>query len=180
MRGWLHDLRPLDVQLLTVGEKGIRIEFGDLHHRLVLALGALKHLVLTGIGVGREVSDIRDVHHAFDRIAEIAQALFQHVLHDIAAQVADVRKVIDRRSAGVHFHKGRIVGNKQFLFVAQRIVKIHFIFPPVVFPALQRARSDSPAPHGPGLACGYGPVFLRSAGQRGPARRPPWNWPAPR
>ena len=83
---------------------------GDLHHGLVLPLGALEHLVLAGVGVGGQVSHVGDVHDAGDVIARVAEQLLQHVLHDIAAQVADVGKVVHCGAAGVHLHPGRGYG----------------------------------------------------------------------
>ena len=103
VRGRLHDVRPLDVQLGTVSEERIGIELCDLHDGLMLAARTLEHLVLAGIGIRGQMADVRDVHHALDGIAHVAQALFEHVLHNIAAQVADVGEVIDRRAAGIHF-----------------------------------------------------------------------------
>ena len=41
---------------------------------------------------------------------------------------ADVRKVVDRRPAGVHLDQRRIVGNEQLFLMAQRIIKIHLLF----------------------------------------------------
>ena len=61
------------------------------------------------------MADVRDVHHALDGIAHVAQTLLEHVLHNIAAQVADVGKVIDRRAAGIHFDELRIDGGKELL-----------------------------------------------------------------
>ena len=41
---------------------------------------------------------------------------------------ADVRKVVDRRPAGVHLDQRRIVGNERLFLMAQRIIKIHLLF----------------------------------------------------
>ena len=91
----------------------------------MLALGTLEHFVLAGVGVGGQMPDVRDVHDALDVVAQIAQALFQHVLHDIAAQIADVGIVVDRRAAGIHFDDVGVVRHEQLLLVAQGIIKIH-------------------------------------------------------
>ncbi len=37
VRGGLHDVRPLDVQLLAVGKEGVGIELCNLHDRFMLA-----------------------------------------------------------------------------------------------------------------------------------------------
>ena len=112
------------VQLLAVGEEGVGVEFGDLQHTLVLPLGALEHLVLAGVGIGGQVAHVGDVHHPLYVVAGIAQQLLQRVLHDIAAQVADVGEVVHRGAAGVHGHPARLVGDKLLFFVARGIVQI--------------------------------------------------------
>ena len=122
----LHDVRPLDVELLAVGKEGVRVELCDLHDGLVLALCALDHLVLALVGVGGQMADIRDVHDALDVVAAVAQVLFEHVFHDVAAEVADVGEVIDRRAAGVHFDNVRVIRDEFFLFMRCRVIEIHF------------------------------------------------------
>ena len=58
---------------------------------------------------------IRDVHDPLNIIAQISEILFQYILHDIAAEVADMGKVVYRRAAGVHFNLSRFVGNQLLL-----------------------------------------------------------------
>ena len=65
---------------------------------------------------------VRDVHHPLHGIAQIPQALFQHILHDIGAQVADVGIVIHRGAAGVHLHMAGGVGDEFSFFVGGGIV----------------------------------------------------------
>ena len=124
----LHHVGTLDVQLVAVGKKGVGIVFRDLHDGLVLPPGALEHLVLAGIGVGSQMADVSDVHDPLDVIAQIPQGLFQHIFHNVGAQVADVGVMVHRGAAGVHFHQIRVVGNKQLLFMGQGIVQIHVSF----------------------------------------------------
>ena len=123
--GGLHDVGTLDVELLAVGKEGVGIELRDLHDGLVLALGALEHLVLALVGVARKVADVGDVHDAVDAVACEAEVLLQHILHDVAAQIADVGKVIDSRAAGVHLDVVRGMGLELFLFVGGRIIEVH-------------------------------------------------------
>lgn len=85
----------------------------------------LEHLVLPGVPIGSEVAYVGDVHDALDVVALIAQKLLQHVLHDIAAQIADVGKVVHRRAAGVHFYNVRMVGDELVFAVGGGIVQIH-------------------------------------------------------
>ena len=76
---------------------------------------------------------VRDVHDAVDTVPGIAQELFQHVLHDIAAEVADVGEVIHRGAAGIHFHMARCVGGEFGFLMGGGVVKIHNIHPFRVF-----------------------------------------------
>ena len=112
----LDDVGALDVELAAVLEERVGVVLRDLHDGLVLAAGALEHLVLALVGVGCQVADVGDVHDAVDVIAREAQVLLEHVLHDIGAEVADVGKVVDGRAAGVHLHMaGGVGGELRFL-----------------------------------------------------------------
>ena len=63
--------------------------------------------------------DVGDVHHAVDVITGIAQVLLQYILHNIAAEVADVGKMIHGGAAGVHLHMTGRVG-LEFVFLMGR------------------------------------------------------------
>ena len=123
--GGLHHIRGLDVQLCAVGKERVGVELRDLHDRLVFALRALEHLVFALVGVRGQMADVGDVHDALDGIAQPAQILFKNILHDVRAQVPDMRIVIHGRPAGVHFDDVRMVGNKQLLLAACGIIEIH-------------------------------------------------------
>ena len=123
--GRFYHLRALDIQLFAVGEKCVRVKLCDLHDGLILTLSALQHLILAGIGIGSQVAHIGDVHNTDHIITLITQSLFQHIFHDIGAQIADMRKMIHRRAAGIHLDNIRIVRLKQFLLVGKGVVKIH-------------------------------------------------------
>ena len=125
--GGLDHVGPLDVQLLTVLEKGVGVILGDLHHRLVLPAGALEHLVLAGVCVAGQVAHVGDVHHPVHVVPVVAQELLQHVLHDIGAQVSDVGKVVHRGAAGVHLHMAGGVGLEGLLLVGGGIIQKHDI-----------------------------------------------------
>ena len=131
--GRLHHVGGLDVQLGAVGEEGVGIEPGDLHDGLMLPLGALEHLILALVGIGGQVAHVGNVHDPLHVIANVAQVLLQHVLHDVGTQVADMGKVVDSRAAGVHLHDVRMVGNKFFFGAGSGIVKFHFISPQSAF-----------------------------------------------
>ena len=65
------------------------------------AARALLHLVLAGVGVGRQVADIGDVHHVPHAIAVPVEHALQRVLEQERSVVADVLEVVDGRSARV-------------------------------------------------------------------------------
>ena len=52
---------------LQVVEERLRVELGDLPGAPAGAARALLHLVLAGVGVGRQVADVGDVHHVATR-----------------------------------------------------------------------------------------------------------------
>jgi hypothetical protein len=54
------------------------------------------------------VVDVRQVHDLGDVVTEILQGAPENVLEEKGAEIADVREVIDRRSAGVHPHVPRL------------------------------------------------------------------------
>ena len=68
------------------------------------------------------MTDVGDVHDAQYVIACVAQVFFQHILHDIGAQVADVGVVIDGRAAGIHLHLARLVGGELHAAVAEGVI----------------------------------------------------------
>ena len=123
--GGLDYIRALDIQLAAVGKEGIGVELGNLHDGLMLTLGALEHLVLALVGVGGQVAHIGDVHDAVHIVSGVAKVLLQHILHDIAAEVADVGKVVDGGAAGVHLHMAGGVGLELLFLVGGGIIQIH-------------------------------------------------------
>ena len=111
-----YDLGSLDVELLAVLKERVGVELRDLKHGLVLSLRALEHLVLARVRVAREVSYVGYVHNSCNVKTCVAEILFKHVLHNIAAQISDVRVVIYRRAAGVHINLACDVGYEFFSF----------------------------------------------------------------
>ena len=137
----LHHIRTLDVQLPAVLEKRVGVILGDLHDGLVLALGALEHLVLALIGIRGQVSHVGDVHDAVHVVSGVAQVLLQHVLHDIGAQVADVGKVVHGGAAGVHLHMAGGVGLELLFLVGGGIIQIHNGSPSIYIILLCRTKT---------------------------------------
>ena len=120
--GRLHHVGGFDIQLAAVLKKGVGVVFCDLHHRFMLPLCALQHLILTGIGVAGKVPHIGDIHNPLHPVAAVPQVFFQHVLHDVGTQIADMGKVIHRGAAGIHLHQTGVVGHKFLFFVAQAVI----------------------------------------------------------
>jgi hypothetical protein len=52
----------------------------------------------------RLVVHVCEIHHALDLEAARLEVPLEQVLEDVSAEVADVRVIIDRGSAGVHRH----------------------------------------------------------------------------
>ena len=100
----LHDLRDLDIQLPAICKKRLTVKLRDLHHGLVLTLRSCQHLILAGIRITGQMTHICNIHTTLHIIACISQILLQYVLHHITAKVANVCKMIDRRSTCIHFH----------------------------------------------------------------------------
>ena len=90
-----------DVEPLHVGEECVGVELRDLPGGLAGPPGALFHLVLAGIGIGREMADIGDVHHVPDRIPVPFENAPQCVHEHERAEIADVLVVVDGRPARV-------------------------------------------------------------------------------
>ena len=71
-----------------------------------LAGGALQ-LVLARIGVGGEVAHVGDVDDVVHLVTQPPESLLQNVGKNIAAEVADVRRGVHGRTAGVDSHPAR-------------------------------------------------------------------------
>ena len=125
VRRRLDDVRRLDVEFGAVGEERVGIEFRDLHDGLVLALCALEHLVLAFVGVRGQVADVGNVHNALDVIAEVAQVLLENVLHDVGAEIADMREMIHGRATGIHLHYIGMIRHELLALSGCRIIKLH-------------------------------------------------------
>ena len=139
--GGLDGVRALDIELPAVVKEGVGVIPGDLHDGLVLPAGALEHLVLAGVGVGAQVAHIGDVHYPVHTVSGVAEVFLQDVLHDIAAEIADMGEMIHRGAAGIHFHMAGRVGFQLFFLMRGGIVEIHirrsfpFLLLLILFPA---------------------------------------------
>ena len=67
------------------------------------------------------MTDISNVHDTLYIIACKTKGLFQHILHDIAAQIANVCKMIYSRTTGVHFYLSVLVWNELLHFSRQGV-----------------------------------------------------------
>ncbi len=123
----LHHVGTLDIQFPAVLKKRVGVKLGNLHHGLMLPLCALEHLILSGVGVAGQMPHVGNIHHPVHVEAHKAQVFLQHVLHDIAPEVADMGEMVDRRAAGVHLHAVGGMGPEFFLLMGRGIIKIHNI-----------------------------------------------------
>ena len=113
----LYNVGTLDVQLRAVLEESVCVILCYLHNRLMLTLCTLQHLVIACVAVACQMSYIGNVHYTLYIIADIAQVLFKHILHNVAAQISYVCKVVHGRSAGVHIYLALDIRHEFFLFV---------------------------------------------------------------
>ncbi len=124
--GCRHDRSGLsDVELRAVLKEGLCIHVRQLQHGFMLLPGPLEHLVLPGVRVRGQVPYVGNIHHPVHPVPLVLQGLFQHVLHDIGAQVTYMRPPVDRGPAGVHLHDARLIGGKIFLLHGKGIRQLH-------------------------------------------------------
>ena len=116
----------LDVELFAVFKEGVFIELRYLHDGLALALCACDHLILAGIAVACEMTDIGDIHDALDIVPCIAEELFKNILHDIGTEIADMSKMVHGRAAGVHFDLAGFMGFELVNGLCKGIIKVNF------------------------------------------------------
>ena len=83
----------------------------------MLTLCALEHLVVAGIAVACEVTDVSDVHNALDVKTCEAEILLENVLHNVASEVADMGKMVNGRAAGVHTYLAGFIWDKLLFFM---------------------------------------------------------------
>ena len=117
----------LDAGRQAAQSRDIRVElagggFGHPTDRLVQRQsGKIKRRTLVDL-----VIDIGDVAHIGDMAfaIEMPQQAKQHIEHDDRPRIADMGKVIHRRSADIHAHIGSIDRRKGLLGAGQGIVKL--------------------------------------------------------
>ena len=68
------------------------------------------------------IIDVGEVLNKGHIVADVFEIAAQHVEHDKGSGVADVKIIVDRRPAGVHFDLSRFDGFKGFLAVGHRVV----------------------------------------------------------
>jgi len=132
--GGLHDVGRLDAQVGAVGKKSLRIKPGDLHDGLVFPPGSGEHLILARVGVTGQVAHVRDVHDAPDVVPGETEELLQHILHDVAAQVANMGIMIDGRPTRIEPDRTFLMGDKRVHALGECIIKTdrirHVFLPP--------------------------------------------------
>jgi hypothetical protein len=96
-----QDGRTFEVEAREIVEEVLRVELGNLPRRLARAARALLHLVLAGVGIRGQVTDVGDVHDVTHLKAVPAQYALQHIFEQERAEVADVLIVVDGRTARI-------------------------------------------------------------------------------
>ena len=151
VRGAGVHVRPLNPQLLEVAEQVVDERLRVLVQRHAAGQRAADRLVV----------HVRQVHHEAHFVAAVLQVAVQHVREEERAHVADVRRRVHRRPAGVHPHPAFMQGDELFLAAGERVVeaKGHGISCPgfavdgrarapgarAGWPSLSRGRPTSPA-----------------------------------
>ena len=119
----LHYIRLFDLQTAAVFHKRICIKLGNIHNRLVFSLGSGEHLVLSGIAITGEMTNIRDVHNTLHIITNIAQMLFKDIFHNVTSQISNVCIMINCGAACVHGDFSFFIGHKFFYLFCQCVVQ---------------------------------------------------------
>ena len=81
------------------------------------------HLVVAGIGVRGQVTDIGDVDDVGEGVALPRQHAAQRVGEDIGPEVADMRVIIDGRAAGIDAHLRRVDRPERFERTGEAVVE---------------------------------------------------------
>ena len=113
--------RLADVQRRDVRPVSLGVMSGDIPDRLGTFGRHLLHLVLTGIGIVGQVPDIGDVDDVSELVALERQRAAQHIGEDIGAHVADVRVIVDCRSAAVDARFAGVDRLKGFRFAGKAV-----------------------------------------------------------
>ena len=76
------------------------------------------------------MTDIGDVHGALYIIAVVAEKFLEYIRHDICAQIAYMREVIDCGAAGIHADGFSVMRDKFLYLLCKCIIELHGkIFP---------------------------------------------------
>ena len=62
------------------------------------------------------MTHVGDVHNTVNVISRVRKILFKHVLHNVSAEVSDVREMVNGRPAGVHADLALLTRYKFFSF----------------------------------------------------------------
>ena len=118
------DLGRADAELLDVGEEELRVLSRDLERVELLAPRPGLDLVLPLVRVVLDVSDVGDVHHLVDLVAQVFQPAPQDVCEQERPQIADVYAAPDGRAAVVHANDARLAGLERLLPPGEGVVDL--------------------------------------------------------
>ena len=103
MIGYLFDyLGSSDIQLFEIFEEYARVKLRYLVRRFFLFARSLLHLVFALVLIAGKVTDVGNVHNAFELIAVVFQHATEKIHEHVRSQVAYMRKAVYGGSAAVH------------------------------------------------------------------------------
>src|ERR1700693_533701 len=132
-------LGPLDTQRIEILEKRLDVFLGELVDRLAMLGGLLDDAVL----------DVGQIHHLGDAVSLLQQDPAQQVLEEKGAEVADVRVVVDGRTARIHPDVAHFDRLELFHLPTHRVVETHRCHVSSRSSTTAWAASASPLPRGP-------------------------------
>ncbi len=122
-RGAGLDRGGLDVERIHRPVVALGVKVRHLHRFELFEAGFARDLVLAVVGIVLQVPHVGDVAHVAHLVAERTKVAEQQVESHGRARMAQVRVAVDRGTAHVHAHMGRIDRLELLLAAGERIVK---------------------------------------------------------
>ncbi len=96
----------------------------DLHGLKLFQPGFLGDLVFSRVGIVLQMAHVGDVPYVADLVSQLFEEPEQDVIGNAGPRVAQMGVAIDRRAADIHAYHAGMDGDKQFLLVRQRVIKV--------------------------------------------------------
>ena len=119
-------VRRLEIQRRAIALELLEIIVRDFEWRFALRACGFLDLVLAGVLVARHVPDVRHVHHVAHFVAVELERPAQAVDEHVRAQIPEMLRQIDRRSARIKRNFGRILRLEFLDRAAQRIENVEW------------------------------------------------------